>query len=251
MKALLLDIGNSRIKWGVLDNGVIRRTGHIKQSILKERGFSMLTSKLPRQVDKIFACNVAGTSLATQLSAVLDRHCNCGVQFARSESYVCGVTNGYRQSHRLGVDRWIAMIAARAERETSSIIVDAGTAVTIDVLDDDGNHLGGQILPGLSLMSDALARNTSDLPNVKRQQSSIGLAILANNTTTAVAQGIAGAVTGAVERVGRVLRQNGYDPTLFLTGGDATYILKGLEEGALHRPDLVLEGLAYILLSKD
>jgi len=251
MKALLLDIGNSRLKWGVLDDGEIRRTGHIKQSRLRDQGLSVLTSKLPRQVDRVFACNVAGASIATRMSAVLGLHCGCSVQFARSEAHACGVTNGYRQPRRLGVDRWVAMIAARAECETSSIVVDAGTAITIDVLDDDGNHLGGQILPGFSLMSGALAKNTSDLPTVNRQQSRRGLDIFASTTTAAVSQGIAGAVAGAVERAFRVLRQDGYDPTLFLTGGDAKCILNSLQEEVLHRPDLVLEGLASILLGKN
>jgi type III pantothenate kinase len=247
MKAFLLDVGNSRLKWGLLDNGVLRHTGHIAQSKLKDQGLSVLTSRLPRHVDSVFVCNVAGASLGIRLAAVLGLHCNCEVHFARSVAQACGVTNSYRQPRRLGVDRWVAMIAARAECDTSSIVVDAGTAVTIDVLDDDGQHLGGQILPGFELMSNALAKRTSDLPLVRKRLSGLGLDIFASNSTAAVSQGISGAIAGAVERAERILRQDGYDPTIFLTGGDAGNVLNALNDDALHRPNLVLEGLARIL----
>ena len=71
MTALLLDVGNSRLKWGVLDDDTIRRTGHIAHDRIRERGLHELTSKLPRRVDAVFASNVAGTSFATRLSGVV------------------------------------------------------------------------------------------------------------------------------------------------------------------------------------
>lgn len=253
MKALLLDIGNSRIKWGVLQDGAIRRSGQIQQSKIQERGLAALTNRLPSRVDAVFACNVAGSSLATRLSGVLRMHCNCDVHFARSEAQACGVTNSYRQARRLGVDRWVAVIGARAACETSSIIVDAGTAITIDVLDDDGVHLGGQILPGIKLMADALAANASDIPDINNRLSSKskGLDIFANNTVAAVSEGVIGAATGAIERATRALRDDGYDPTIFLTGGDAPLLLASIKDEVLHCPNLVLQGLARILESRQ
>lgn len=250
MKVLLLDIGNSRLKWGVLDDGTIRRTGHVRQSTIREQGLVTLTSKLPRNVDAIFACNVAGSNLATELARLLKSHCNCDVKYARSEKRLCGVTNGYRQPRRLGVDRWVAMIAARAACDTSSVVVDAGTAITIDALDDDGQHLGGQILPGIALMSESLDRNTSDVPGIHKRFPSRGMEIFAGSTAAAVSQGVIGAAVGAVERATRILREDGYDPTIFLTGGDATYLLEALDEEPVHSPNLVLAGLARILESQ-
>jgi type III pantothenate kinase len=253
MKALLLDVGNSRIKWGVIDGEDIRRTGHIEQSAIREKGLSALITRLPRTVETVFACNVAGTSIATRLSGAIGMHFDCDVHFARSEKRACGVTNGYRQARRLGVDRWVAMIGARTLCQTSSVVVDAGTAVTIDVLDDDGQHLGGQILPGFMLMANALATHTSDIANSGKRASSKarGLAIFERNTAGAVSQGVASAVIGAIERASTVLRQDGYDPTIFLTGGDAAHLHRLLEEEAVHRPNLVLEGLATILQSRQ
>lgn len=249
MSALLMDVGNSRIKWGVLDDDAIRRTGHISQERIAEQGLAALTSRLPRRVDTVFVSNVAGTSFATRLSGVIGMHCNVDVHFARSEREACGVTNSYRQPRRLGVDRWVAMIGAWAEFETTCLVVDAGTAVTIDALDASGRHLGGQIIPGVGLMAASLADETSDIPAVQRKATGQGgsMAMFANTTAAAVGQGALSAVAGAIERAARVMRGAGEEPRVVLTGGDASRILKSLDDAVEHRPHLVLQGLARIL----
>ena len=249
MKALLIDVGNTRLKWGVLDNDAIRRTGHILQSAIHEQGIAALTSKLPRDVDTVLASNVAGSSFATRLSGVIGMHCGCDIHFVRSGKRACGVTNSYRQPRHMGVDRWVAMIGAWAELESACVIVDAGTAVTIDVLDDDGLHLGGQILPGVQLMATALSSRTSNIANVQPRAGAkaSGMSMFASSTTRAVEQGTINAVVGAIERATRTLDEEGYEVTVVLTGGDASRILKSMDEDALHRPHLVLSGLAQIL----
>ena len=249
MSALLLDVGNTRLKWGVLDDGNIRRTGHISQQKLREQGLTALTTKLPRQVDAVYASNVAGNSFATRLSGVIGMHCNVDVHFARSEKRGWGVTNGYRQPRRLGVDRWVAMIGAWAEMESACLIVDVGTAVTLDALDDEGVHLGGQIIPGVETMLDALSTSTSDIPLVKAaaKQSASDLGMFGRNTASAVREGTQNAVVGAIERAIDTLRANDYEPYMILTGGGASRILGALDEAALHRPNLVLHGLAHML----
>ncbi len=251
MTALLLDVGNSRLKWGVLDDGTIRRTGHIAHDRIRERGLQELTSKLPRRVDAVFASNVAGTSFATRLSGVVGMHCHCDIRFARSERRGWGVTNSYRQPRRMGVDRWVAMVGAWAEMESSCVIVDVGTAVTIDALDDDGVHLGGQIIPGVATMAQSLSSATSDIPLVRASVKRVAndLEMFGHNTAAAVREGSQNAVVGAIERSIRTLQSNGYDPTIVLTGGDASRILKSLDEALLHRPHLVLQGLAHMLES--
>jgi type III pantothenate kinase len=249
VSALLLDVGNSRLKWGVLDDGDIRRTGHISQERLREQGLSALTSKLPRRVDVVRASNVAGTSFATRLSGVIGMHCNADVHFARSEKRGWGVTNAYRQPRRLGVDRWVAMIGAWAETQSACLVVDAGTAITLDAIDNNGVHLGGQIIPGVETMLTALSSATSDIPLVKGapRQAASDLKMFGLNTAAAVREGAQNAVTGAIERATRALRSNAYEPIIVLTGGGAARILGALEETPLHRPNLVLHGLAHML----
>lgn len=251
MSALLLDVGNSRLKWGVLNDGEIRRTGHISQEKIREQGLQAITTRLPRKANTVLVSNVAGNSYATRLSGVLGLHCNCDVQFARSEKRGWGITSAYRQPRRLGVDRWVAMIGAWAELESSCLVVDAGTAVTLDAIDDDGVHLGGQIIAGVETMLATLASSTSDIPTVKPvpKQSANDLKMFAKNTAAAVREGAQNAVAGAIERAVWTLQENGYEPEIVLTGGGAARILDALEDTALHRPHLVLQGLGHMLES--
>ena len=249
MRALLLDVGNTRLKWGVRDGEEIRRTGHLTQQKIREQGLAVVTSKLPRDVDVVYASNVAGATFATRLSGVIGAHCECEVHFAKSEREACGVRNGYRQPRQLGVDRWVAMIGAWSEFEAASVVVDAGTAVTIDVIDDDGCHLGGQIIPGVHLMAAALAASTSDIPTTGRRPppAPTGLDAFGDSTSKAVSNGAWAAVAGAVGRAITALRSTAYDPVVVLTGGDASRMLTALGDEPLHRPHLVLQGLARIL----
>lgn len=249
MTALLLDVGNTRIKWGVLDDGNIRRTGHIAQARIRDKGLQVLTTKIPRDVDEVFVSNVAGASFATRLSGVVGAHCDSDVRFARSERSGWGVTNAYTQPRRMGVDRWVAMVGAWAEVQSACLVVDAGTAVTLDALDDEGNHLGGQIVAGVATMAGALAAATSDIPAVKPAagRPSADLGMFARNTAAAVREGAQNAVAGAVDRAIRTLQSNAYAPVVVLTGGDASRILNALSESPLHRPHLVLQGLAHML----
>lgn len=252
MSSLLMDIGNSRLKWGLLARDEIRRTGHISMDRVRDTGLSALTSKLPRDVDAVIASNVAGASFATRISGVIGMHCGCDVHFVRSERAACGVTNSYRQPRRMGVDRWVAMIGAWSESGRECLVVDAGTAVTIDALDNSGQHLGGQILPGVAMMTEALAAGTSDIPATRRKipATSKGLAMFASNTAGAVTNGASNAVVGAIERAVAAMTAERLDPAVFLTGGDASRILKLLGTEPIHRPHLVLQGLAKLSESR-
>jgi type III pantothenate kinase len=214
VKALLLDVGNSRLKWGVLEDGEIRVTGHISQTKLGEQGLSALTTRLPRRVDAVHASNVAGTSFATRLSGVIGAHCQADLHFARSERRGWGVTNGYRQPRRLGVDRWVAMVAAWAEIQSACLIVDAGTAVTLDAIDNDGVHLGGQIIPGVETMLASLSTATSDIPVVRAASTTVtdDVKMFGHNTAAAVREGAHNAVTGAIERAIRTLQSASSEP---------------------------------------
>lgn len=249
MKALLMDVGNSRIKWGVLENGQILRTGHISQARVRDHGLQVLTTKLPRRIDDVFVSNVAGTTFATRLSGVIGMHCDCDVRFARSERRGWGVTSSYTQPRRMGVDRWVAMVGAWAEIQGACLVVDCGTAVTIDAVDDDGQHLGGQIIAGVATMANALTTATSDIPPVRPAPGRGGadLGMFGRNTAAAVREGAQNAVSGAVDRAIRTLQSNAYEPVVVLTGGDSSRILNALCEPPLHRPHLVLQGLAHML----
>lgn len=251
--ALLFDAGNTRLKWGVLSGTRISPSGAIEYDALRASGFKSITSRMPRKVSDVLISNVAGTGFATRLSAVIGIHCDAGVHFARSERCAFGLTNGYKQPRRLGVDRWVAMIGARAEFSSAVCVIDAGTAITIDAVDRSGVHLGGQIIPGLQMMTKALSDETSNVGAGRRKitDPGQGMPMFAQRTSAAVNNGSLGAICGAIERSVRSMRGAGYRPKIVLTGGDASRILKQLEGNIIHRPNLVLQGLAFMLRNKS
>ncbi len=250
MRTLLIDAGNTRLKWGVLDDGNIVETGDVPQVDIRDTGLAALMRNLPRDVDYAFVSNVAGQRFATRLTGVLSAHAGCDTGFARTSNAACGVTNAYPDPRQMGVDRWAAMIGAWNEFHSAVLVVDAGTAVTLDALDSKGRHLGGQIVPGFALMAGSLNRETSDIEvsdSATEQALSRDLGIFADSTADCVSEGAANAVAGAIERAISVLRSSAYDPTLVLTGGDASRILQAVNITPHHRPELVLAGLAELL----
>jgi type III pantothenate kinase len=176
-------------------------------------------------------------------------HCDCDVHFARAEKSGWGLRNSYTQPRRMGVDRWVAMVGAWAEFHRSCLVVDVGTAVTLDAIDGKGTHLGGQIIPGVVTMAAALTAATSDIPAVRPLPARKGadMKMFARTTAAAVREGALNAVAGAVDRAVRTLRSKGYKPIIVLTGGDASRILGALSANPKHRPHLVLQGLAHML----
>ncbi len=247
-EALLLDVGNTRVKWGLFANGRITRTGSVERLRLKESGFGLLTTKLPRRLNGVVISNVTGAAFSARLSGVFSLYCDSNIHFVQSERETLGLKSSYAQPRKLGVDRWMAMLGARSEVKGSFCSIDAGTAVTIDVVDGSGAHLGGQIMPGLALMNRALERDTGKITLFSRlpRRSGKNLPTLGKSTRTAVSIGTLNAVCGAVERTLRKMREERLRPKIILTGGDAPYLLKQLDGDLIHRPHLVLQGLALI-----
>jgi type III pantothenate kinase len=247
--ALLLDVGNTRLKWGVLRNDRIGRTGSVSHEALADARMKKLINKLPRNVDQAFASNVAGPDFGAKLAGFIGMHCNCDLRFARAEREAFGVRNAYVRPRRLGVDRWAALIGARAESKSALCVVDAGSAITIDAMDRDGQHLGGQIIPGLQLMYLSLVKNTSGIngKSIRPFDPGPGMGIFANRTERAVQAGAVNSVCGAIERSVSVMRKEGMRPKVIVTGGGAGPILAQLGDRIIHKPHLVLQGLATML----
>lgn len=248
-KSLVFDVGNTRVNWGVVFDGQILRSGGRSQDELREKGFDTFLRRLPRDVDRVLVSSVGEQAFVKRLATAIRIHSRVDVHFAKSESAAFGVINGYAQPRRLGVDRWVGMIGARAEFRGAILVVDAGTAVTIDALANDGRHLGGQIIAGLGPMIDVLNEKTHGIATKSGKFSTpiAGMDLFARNTRGAVQNGSLAAVCGAIGLSVKTMRGAGYRPKVVLTGGDASRILKQLEGNPIHRPNLVLQGLAYML----
>ncbi len=257
---LLMDIGNSRLKWALM-LGPYRRgqrfaaKGALELEELRGNG-SALQRSLARFGPhlRIQACNVAGAAVERQLRGIVRRAGLRPPQFVRSTRAAAGVRNGYAQPWRLGADRWAALIGARSEHPGRALcLVAVGTAMTIDLLDADGKHRGGSIIPGPKLMIESLLEHTAGIRrraggrNAADGSRASRARLFARDTREAVAAGAvraAAALISEAMRTARVLL--GSTPRLILSGGAADAIGPLLREPRRREDELALRGLAVL-----
>ncbi|MBB6095645.1 type III pantothenate kinase [Povalibacter uvarum] len=248
---LLFDIGNTRIKWATLDGGVLsaqRAEPHAEWD--NERVHAVVLSGMTRPA-RVIVSNVGGSRVASLVQLAISTRWGIEPEFVTSTAEACGVRNAYPVPQNLGVDRWLAVIAAHSRSKQLSCIVSCGTAMTIDGVDASGQHLGGVIVPGPGLMVGSLLRNTSDIAT-RAQQGSTGDALFADNTLGAIHQGAAHSLAALVERaVDSMHRSAGTEPKLLLTGGAAPVIERLIFRTHEAVPDLVLQGLARLSTSRE
>jgi type III pantothenate kinase len=161
---------------------------------------------------------------------------------SQAEGY--GVRSAYSQPGDLGNDRWLAMIAARARYKQATLVVDLGTAATVDALDRDGQHLGGQILPGYNAIIHSLNQSTDgvDAAAFTGQDH-----YFASGTQDGVTMGVLSALGAWVDRAAEQ-QANSQEETVccLLTGGDAGILVPYIRTECEHVPDLVLQGLSVV-----
>ncbi len=235
---LTVDCGNTRLKWAlyagglpaVLAQGVVR-VGEVNELDAPWRA-------LP-QPQVIAIANVAGDAVRAAMAPLLARWAVSPL-WVRADAGACGVINRYEEPGQLGVDRWAALIAARARSKGACLVVSAGTATTIDTLTENGEFSGGRILAGVDLMKKALTLNTAGLPLQQGRY-----AIDPRNTADAIESGCLEAQAGAIERSHARLPTG--SPCL-ITGGAAAAITARLSVtvNATVVDNLVLEGLLRI-----
>jgi type III pantothenate kinase len=228
-----IDIGNSYTKWRLTDGAVVYRSGsQTTQSI--SNGL-----ELPPGVPilRVRLSSVVSDSLQGDLVAQMKSQFNAEVAVAKVSSSAAGVTCGYDDPSSLGIDRWLGMMASYSRYQASVLVVDAGSAMTLDLVTAEGRHIGGYILPGLTLMRDALWGGT-DRVKVDADATSGGIDP-AQDTAAAVNQG---SLLASIAVIEKLLVQ--YQSNLVVTGGDAKQLLPYLKVKVDYQPNLVLDGLA-------
>lgn len=244
---LLLDAGNSRLKWAVLRNGHYEYGGVLEHSAgaIKELA-SAAWSSLDAP-EAILIANVAGEALRRALNSWVKRHWRLTPEYLSATRDEFGISNAYGDPGRLGIDRWLALLAARELLKGPLCVVDCGTALTIDVLSQDNRHLGGLIIPGIQLMRDSLTARAPTIREQIDQATSDQVSLLGTDTGSAVAGGTVYAAVAVIDRVLSDLRADvGRHLRCILTGGDAPLLLPLLGSRVQHEADLVLQGLARI-----
>ena len=248
---LLLDVGNSRLKWAWLSTDGLVESGHATH---RNGGLSAALAELLRNCavpDEVRVANVAGPAAGALVAEAVAACFGFSAVFARSRDTACGLRNGYRDPAQLGVDRWLAMCAAWRKFPGPLCVVDAGTAVTIDIITADGTHSGGLILPGISLMATALRQDTGDLNRFAGPES-VDMLIartqdgdsLGADTASAIRLGAMRAIAALIADCFAKLNSADGGAKLMITGGDAAQLARLIDAPAVFDPDLVLGGLA-------
>lgn len=241
-----LDIGNTRIKWRLSEDRVIAEPHLVSSGTVSELAELIAATVARYPVARVRAASVRGGELLAELTALLANDWQLTVQTAQVVRECQGVTVAYEKLARLGVDRWLAMLAAYRDAQGSCVVVDCGTAMTIDLIDTEGLHLGGYIVPGLRLVPDSLTRNTAI---VLEQEPGWGLKP-GISTEQAIYHGTMQMLVALLETtLAREFpaRPGVKAPVVYLTGGDAVVLARFLDctDVTLKQvQDLVFRGLA-------
>ena len=234
---LAIDAGNTRIKWGVHDGARWSATG----SVATAEAARLSSAWAEVRAAKAIASNVAGPEVAERLKAACAGR-GIALQVIRSQAAQLGVTNGYREAPQLGSDRWASLIAAHALGGGHKLVVNAGTALTIDALTADGRFAGGLIVPGPALMRRSLDRGTAGLRLTQGE-----FAEFPSATPDAITSGAIQACAGAVARLREAMARAGTAPeVIVLSGGAAAELAPHLPIAVELRENLVLDGLVLI-----
>jgi type III pantothenate kinase len=253
MSDLLVDIGNTRAKWAVLRGGRLSPARAVVHGG-KASAMRALVRAAPPGVDNVVAVCVAGSALERALAAAVRARFGVATRFVRSTRRAGGVRNGYRETWRLGADRWVAVIAAHAlARGRAVLVANVGTALTLDAVTGEGRHIGGAIAPAPATMIASLLAGTHGIRRRARGSRAAGARarrLFATDTASALESGASYACAALIERaVGEARRALGRRPLLLLTGGGAPQLRPHVSGPMRLVPDLVLRGLAT--LAKD
>jgi type III pantothenate kinase len=241
---LELDCGNSFIKWRVVDPA---KHDSISGSGIATEADGLLVDLLslsPITVSKCRLVSVRSDSETALLVEAIVKSLGVEVMCAAPAKELGGVKNGYKDFQRLGLDRWLAIVGAYQLCRRPCVVIDLGTAVTIDLVGEQGKHLGGYIAPGISLLTSQLRTHTKRiLYDEQEARAALSDAAPGRSTSEAVERGCLKMLHSYIEsQIDSAAHYLGRQPEVFVTGGDASLFAEG--RSVKRVPDLVFKGLA-------
>lgn len=238
---LLIDAGNTRVKWAFIAGDVWQQQGVVENIQVETLGVAFQGLPEPK---RIFASNVAGEKMAQRLQKVCALF-SCPITFIGAQAEQCGVRNLYQHPAQLGSDRWSALLAAWQQEHSACLVVNCGTATTLDALSNQGEFLGGMIVPGINMMQRSLASGTAVLA-----VEAVGLkgswSQFPRNTIDAMVSGSIQATVSVIRAQFEVLIQQQGATRCVLSGGAADSVQLHLKMPVLRVENLVLMGLQII-----
>lgn len=244
---LLIDLGNSRIKW-LWSRGTELDLGSAGQGDLAafERACRAHgAAQGGTRPAAVLVSSVAGTERTGRVADFCASLWGVRPALLVAQAECCGVRNGYDDPARLGVDRWLAIVGAVHRHGTPLVVWDLGTATTLDAVDGAGQHLGGWILPGPTTMLESLDRQTT--LRAALQIDPLTAIEPGRSTAEAIRGGVLAAQVGALHRfLGRVAERIGQNPRLVVTGGAAPSVTPSLDIECVEDPWLVFRGMSIV-----
>ncbi len=253
----LFDMGNSRIKWAWLDQTLgqdqicLKDTGSAsyRESSLNQLG-ALNWSGWPHP-EQIIISSVASEEHSQQLQNWCVQHWQVKPTCVSAVASQCGVRNAYVVVDELGCDRWVAMLGAHYLFHTDMCIIDCGTAMTVDFLDASGQHLGGYIIPGQSVMQQSLVHATDAITSGLGQHGVGDSVEPGRSTRECIERGVIMAAVGLIEKsIKEMQSRTGKSFSALFTGGNAEALFACFNQPTLHEPNLVLVGLAQIAMNE-
>lgn len=241
---LELDCGNSFIKWRVINPAAHGRVQAFGVSAEVDQLLGELISLSSIRISKCRLVSVRSDNETGLLVGAIARSLGIEVMCAASSRMLGGVTNGYKDFQRLGLDRWLAIVGAYQLCRRACVVIDLGTAVTIDLVGEGGEHLGGYITPGMSLLTEQLRTHTKRiLYDAQEARAALSDTTPGRSTSEAVERGCLKMLCGYIEsQIAGAAHYLGEQPEVFVTGGDASLFNGGRQVRFV--PDLVFKGLA-------
>lgn len=245
---LLIDFGNTRIKWATEDTGVLQfGAGAVYSEALLEELFEHWWGECSTP-DSIWCASVAPLACQQRLEHWCRQQWQQPVRFLTAVACQQGVTNAYTEPATLGSDRWAALLGARHLVTGSVAVIDCGSAITVDLLDADGVHQGGYIVPGLWMMQQCLQERTG---RITESPALPGQLTPGDSSASCISHGALRSVTALLDRLMRDLPVGHRQLQWLITGGDAPHIQPYLEQACRAVPDLVLQGLVCVAQNND
>ena len=240
----LLDIGNSRIKWAQLRGTVLEfgeslvNTGLADDTVFEE------WRSLEQPLRVVGSC-VAENAVATAVVHWIRQAWGIETQWLGVSRQQGGVVNGYDDPGQLGIDRWMAVVAARQLTSRAAIVIDCGTAINIEALSSKGHYMGGAIMPGMTMSLSSLGGKTAKIGDIR-----LGNALaFGTSTAESVSIGVLQSTLAGIEAIcDRFQRRLGTDVEYFITGGDARWIKDYLNIPVRYEKALVLRGVAAVCM---
>ena len=249
MSQLLIDIGSSAFKWSILQQGKLGAVESVLHAEIQLTDYLDVAWRELPVPQSIVVSLVGQDSLFATLATWCDQHWQQSVECITSQATLLGVSNAYTEPSQLGSDRWLGLLLAHHQYPGNSCIVNCGTALTIDVINADGAHLGGMILPGRYMMQTCLYDRSAGIARALQHDIDAETThnLLATDTHSALAIGSLYAAVSLIDRFCVDIEAELQTPVqCLITGGDARDTQELLQCQTIYVDNMVLQGLALL-----